>query len=146
MGSNIKRSTQCFITRWNTSKIVKNTCWCRIFNSLLGFSSGDETRRLMLDILLESLSIRKIKFNVFFLIEVQNLMLCFWQGDLNKPLDLRVVSCQKLLVKLHVSHLNECLYQFFFLRKGSFYKLLRLNFFCTPVLLIAKLTGSYVMS
>ena len=73
----------------------------------------------MLDILLESLSLRKIKFNVFFLIEVEHLMLCVCQGDLNKPPDLRVVSCQKLLVKLHVSHLNECLYQFF-LRKGIF--------------------------
>ena len=64
-------------------------------------------------------SIRRIKFNVFFLIEGQNLMLCFWRGDLNKPLDLRVVSCQKMLVKLHVSHLNECLYQFC-LEKGNF--------------------------
>ena len=82
----------------------------------------------MLDILLESLSIRKIKFNVFFLIEVQNLMLCFWQGDLNKPLDLRVVSCQKLLVKLHVSHLNECLYQFF-LEKGNFLETFKAKFF-----------------
>ena len=82
----------------------------------------------MLDILLESLSIRKIKFNVFFLIEVQNLMLCFWQGDLSKPLDLRVVSCQKLLVKLHVSHLNECLYQFF-LEKGNFLETFKAKFF-----------------
>ena len=73
-------------------------------------------------------------------------MLCFWQGDLNKPPDLRVVSCQKLLVKLHVSHLNECLYQFF-LEKGNFLETFKAKFFFyAPVLLIVKLTGSYVMS
>ena len=80
---------------------------------------------------MQNLSMRKIKFNVFFLIEVQNLMRCFWQGDLNKPRDLRVVSCQKLLVKLHVSRLNECLYQFFF-EKGNFLETFKAKFFpCT---------------
>ena len=54
--SNIKHSTQCFITRWNTFKFVKNTpLQRRIFNSLLSVSSGDETLRLMLDILHEVL-------------------------------------------------------------------------------------------
>ena len=51
--NNIKHSTQCFITRWNTSKFVKNTPLRVVFvNSLLGVSSGDETLRLMFDILL----------------------------------------------------------------------------------------------
>ena len=59
MRSNIKHSTQCFITRWNTSLFVKNTpqrvvfsqmkhcVSCSICNSLL----TNETLHLMLDIL-----------------------------------------------------------------------------------------------
>ena len=40
------------MTRWNTSKFVKNTPLRVVFfNSLLGVSSGDETLRLMFDIL-----------------------------------------------------------------------------------------------
>ena len=58
---------------------------------------------------------------------MQNLILCFWQGDINKPRDLRVVSCQKLSVKLLVSHLNECLYQFFF-EKGNFLQTFKAKF------------------
>ena len=51
--SNIKHSTQCFITRWNTSKFVKirDSAARLIFSSLLGVSSGDQTLRLILDIL-----------------------------------------------------------------------------------------------
>ena len=49
--SNMKHSTQCFVTRWNTSKFVKNTALRIIFShSLLSVSSGDETLHLMLDI------------------------------------------------------------------------------------------------
>ena len=54
--SNIKHSTQHFITRWNTSTFVKNIpLRRRSFNSVLSVSSGDETLCLMLDILHEIL-------------------------------------------------------------------------------------------
>ena len=45
-------STQCFITRWNSSKFdrQKYSAARRIFNSFLGVSSGDETLHLMFDI------------------------------------------------------------------------------------------------
>ena len=50
--SNIKHSTQCFITRRNTLTLVKKYSAARlIFNSPLSVSSGDETVRLMLDAL-----------------------------------------------------------------------------------------------
>ena len=51
-------ATQCFITRWITSKFVKKYAAARrIFNSLLGVLSDDETLRLMPDILLEALKL-----------------------------------------------------------------------------------------
>ena len=51
--SNIKHLTQCFTTRWNTSKFIKNTSSAHhIFNSLLGASSDDKTMHLMLDIII----------------------------------------------------------------------------------------------
>ena len=51
--SNIKHLTQCFTTRWNTSKFIKNTFTAHhIFNSLLGASSDDKTMHLMLDIII----------------------------------------------------------------------------------------------
>ena len=50
---NIKHSTQCFITRYNTSKFVENTPLRAVFSTLFSvFHLGDETLRLRLDILL----------------------------------------------------------------------------------------------
>ena len=122
------RSTQCFITRWNTSKIVKNTCWCCIFNSLLGFSSGDETRRLMLDILLESLSLTKIKFNVFFLIEVEHFNALFLARRPQQTTGLagcqlwETVSEICMLVTLMSAYTN------FFFEKGKFLQTFKAEF------------------
>ena len=50
--SNITHSTQCFMTRRDTSKSKILHC-ALYFNSLLGVSPGDETLHLMLDGLLQ---------------------------------------------------------------------------------------------
>ena len=54
--TNIKHSTQCFITRWNSLKFFKNAPLCVIFSTLfwwVSVSSCDETLRFMPDILHE---------------------------------------------------------------------------------------------
>ena len=48
--SNINHSTPCFITRWKTSKFVKNTPLRVVFTTIFsGVLSRDETLLLMLD-------------------------------------------------------------------------------------------------
>ena len=52
MRSNIKHSTQSFISQMKHLEVRQKYSTRRhTFNSLLGVSSGDETLRLMLDIL-----------------------------------------------------------------------------------------------